>query len=191
MLRRSRRRSVRCCPDPVRGPDRVQVSAVTSNNGEAKGEKMQVVSSQPAPAPVKSQPFPKSDSKRIRVLVVDDEEPIRRFVERVLTDAGYETIVAADGAEAIKRVEKQGGLDLLVTDLMMPEMSGDELARRLRQTDRDLKVLYLTGFADQLFKEKVTLWHGEAFLEKPCSVKGLREAVALLFFGQLEAPPAP
>jgi two-component system cell cycle sensor histidine kinase/response regulator CckA len=168
----------------------VQVHAVTSNKDEVKGDKMPVVTSQPVPEAVKSQGFAKSASRRIRVLVVDDEEPIRRFVERVLTDAGYEMIVAADGAEAIKTVEKQGGLDLLVTDLMMPEMTGDELARRLRQTDRDLKVLYLTGFADQLFKEKVTLWHGEAFLEKPCSVKGLREAVALLFFGHLEAPPS-
>lgn len=128
--------------------------------------------------------------RALRVLVVDDEEPIRRFVDRVLSDAGYETVVAADGASAMELAGKrQGGFDILVTDLMMPEMTGDELARRLRQRERDLKVLYLTGYSDQLFKEKVTLWQGEAFLEKPCSVKGLREAVAMLFFGLLEAPP--
>jgi two-component system, cell cycle sensor histidine kinase and response regulator CckA len=76
---------------------------------------------------------------------------------------------------------------VLVTDLMMPGMSGDELARRLRQREPRLKVLYLTGFSDHLFKEKSTLWADEAFLEKPCSVNGLLEAVSLLLSGRL--PP--
>jgi hypothetical protein len=48
--------------------------------------------------------------------------------------------------------------------------------------------MYLTGFSDHLFKEKVTLWQDEAFLDKPCSVKGLMQAVALLLFGQFEKP---
>ena len=150
---------------------------------------MEVVTIRRPSGSVTSQPSTKSSSARLRVLVVDDEEPIRRFVERVLHDAGYETSSRPTAPKPSRRSQKQGGLDVLVTDLMMPEMTGDELARRLRQTDRDLKVLYLTGFADQLFKEKVTLWRGEAFLEKPCSVKGLREAVASLSFGQLEGPP--
>ena len=71
---------------------------------------------------------------------------------------------------------------------MMPQMTGDELARRLRQTEPALKVLYLTGFSDRLFKEKVTLWQDEAFLDKPCSVKGLLEAVSLLLFGRFDVP---
>jgi two-component system cell cycle sensor histidine kinase/response regulator CckA len=125
--------------------------------------------------------------RALRVLVVDDEEPVRKFVDRVLQDAGYDTTVAGSGPEAIEVARKAQPLDLLVTDVMMPEMSGDELARRLRQTDRSLKVLYLTGYSDQLFKEKVTLWEDEAFLDKPCSVKGLLQAVSLLFFGTLEA----
>jgi FixJ family two-component response regulator len=70
----------------------------------------------------------------------------------------------------------------------MPQMSGDELARRLRASYPLLKVLYLTGFSDRLFKEKVTLWADEAFLDKPCTVKGLLEAVALLLFGSFDAP---
>ena len=55
----------------------------------------------------------------------------------------------------------------------MPQMTGDELARRLRQDEPALKVLYLTGYSDQLFKEKITLWQDEAFLEKPCTIDGL------------------
>jgi two-component system, cell cycle sensor histidine kinase and response regulator CckA len=124
----------------------------------------------------------------ISVLIVDDEEPLRRFVDRVLTQAGYTTTTASDGPEAIEAAAKLGSFDLLVTDLMMPQMTGDELARRLRQSQPSLKVLYLTGFSDRLFTEKVTLWEDEAFLEKPCSIKGLMEAVALLLFRRLNAP---
>jgi two-component system cell cycle sensor histidine kinase/response regulator CckA len=126
----------------------------------------------------------------VRVLVVDDEEPVRKFVDRVLRDAGYETTLAGDGLEALQTASKMPALDLLVTDVLMPQMTGDELARRLRQTERSLKVLYLTGYADHLFKEKVTLWEDEAFLDKPCSVKGLQEAVSLLFFNRLKVPQA-
>jgi two-component system, cell cycle sensor histidine kinase and response regulator CckA len=125
----------------------------------------------------------------INVLVVDDEEPVRRFVERVRREAGYQTTVAAGGLEAIEVAKGMESLDILVTDVMMPQMTGDELARRLRQTEqRGLKVLYLTGFSDRLFKEKVTLWEGEAFLDKPCGVQSLQQAVSLLLFGRFEAP---
>jgi DNA-binding NarL/FixJ family response regulator len=71
---------------------------------------------------------------------------------------------------------------------MMPQMGGDELARRMRSREPDLKVLYLTGFSDALFKEKTVLWQDEAYLDKPCSVKGLLEAVSLLLNGRLEFP---
>jgi two-component system, cell cycle sensor histidine kinase and response regulator CckA len=122
------------------------------------------------------------------ILIVDDEEPVRKFVDRVLTDAGYKTALAADGPEALEVAKKLDRLDVLLTDLMMPEMQGDELARRLRQELPALKVLYLTGYSDRLFKEKITLWEDEAFLDKPCSVKGLLQAVSLLLFGGFEQP---
>ena len=125
----------------------------------------------------------------INVLVVDDEEPVRKFVDRVLREAGYKTTLASDGPEAMEAAKGMESLDILVTDVMMPQMTGDELARRLRQTEqRGLKVLYLTGFSDRLFKEKVTLWEDEAFLDKPCGVKGLLQAVSLLLFGRVDAP---
>src|SRR5262245_33998399 len=128
-----------------------------------------------------------AEQRQPTALVVDDEEPVRRFVDRVLTEAQYRTTQAADGAEAIKVAAEHGPFDILVTDLMMPEMTGDELARRLRQNEPGLKVLYLTGFSDHLFKEKVTLWEDEAYLDKPCSVKGLLEAGSLLLTGRFEA----
>ncbi len=122
----------------------------------------------------------------LRVLIVDDEEPVRKFVERVMSEAGYETATASDGPEALEAAKKFDPVDLLVTDVMMPQMAGDELARRLRQSEPSLKVLYLTGFSDRLFKERVTLWEDEAFLDKPCSVKGLVQAVSLLASGRLD-----
>lgn len=119
-------------------------------------------------------------------LVVDDEELVRKFVERVLREAGYQTATASDGPEALEVAAKLESCDILVTDLMMPQMTGDELARRVRCTTPGIKVLYLTGFSDRLFKEKVTLWADEAFLEKPCSMKGLLQAVSLLLFGRFK-----
>jgi len=126
-------------------------------------------------------------SPRGPVLVVDDEEAVRRFVERVLRDAGYKTVVAANGHEAIEVAKQVGQLGGLVTDVQMPAMMGDELARLLRQSDPELKVLYLTGYSDRLFREKARLWGDEAYLDKPCSVKALREAVSLLLFGSVDA----
>jgi CheY-like chemotaxis protein len=130
----------------------------------------------------------RAEASPVRILVVDDEDLVRKFVNRVLRQAQYETMVAGDGAEAMEVASKHGPFDLLVTDVMMPKMTGDELARRLRASDPGLKVLYLTGFSDHLFKEKVTLWQDEAYLDKPCSVKGLLEAVSLLLTGKVDAP---
>jgi two-component system, cell cycle sensor histidine kinase and response regulator CckA len=122
------------------------------------------------------------DSRRT-VLIVDDEPSVREFVERALSFAGYRTIVASDGPEALAVVAANGPFDLLVTDLRMPQMMGDELARQLRHADPALKVLYLTGYSDELFRERTTLWSDEAFLDKPQGVDALLEAVSLLLFG--------
>jgi two-component system, cell cycle sensor histidine kinase and response regulator CckA len=129
-----------------------------------------------------------TEPQSFTALVVDDEEPVRRFVDRVLREGGYKTMLAGDGPEALEVAARHEDFDILVTDLMMPAMNGDELARRLRQQAPSLKVLYLTGFADRLFKEKTTLWADEAFLEKPCSMKGLLEAVSLLLTGRVDMP---
>ena len=115
------------------------------------------------------------------ILIVDDEEPIRRMVDRILQSAGYVTRLASSGADALAIADGPGPIDLMVTDMMMPEMNGDEVARRLRQKYPALKVLYYTGFTDRLFDEKGTMWEDEAYLEKPSGVRGLLEAVSLLY----------
>jgi FixJ family two-component response regulator len=75
-------------------------------------------------------------------------------------------------------------------DVVMLQMRGDELGRRLRLQDPDVKVLYFTGFSDRLFQSRQTLWEYEAFLEKPVTVAGLLEAVSLILFGHTNGPVA-
>jgi two-component system cell cycle sensor histidine kinase/response regulator CckA len=122
------------------------------------------------------------------ILVVDDEEPIRRYVERVLISAGYRVTLAVDCADAIAAAGCER-FDLLLTDVVMPDMTGAALAVRLREIDPDLKVLYLTGHADRLFDEKVALCEEEAFLEKPCKPIALQQAVSLAITGRLNSSP--
>ena len=118
-----------------------------------------------------------------RVLVVDDEESIRVFAARALRETGYEVAVASNGPDALTIVEQGGPFDLYLIDLLMPQMRGDELARRLREADPSVKILYFTGFSDWLFNEKPTLWENEAFVDKPVSLDGLLEAVSSSLFG--------
>ena len=121
-----------------------------------------------------------------RVIVVDDEPAVRNIVRRMLEPAGYLVEEAADPTQACETIAKSGPLDLLISDFRMPEMTGDEVARRFRAAKPDVKVLFITGFADDLFAERSLLWDGEAFLEKPFNRKGLLEAASLLLFGQLD-----
>jgi len=129
---------------------------------------------------------------RVRVLVVDDDANVRAFVERALRTAGYDTASARSGYDALALARTTSRrFELVVTDVRMPHMSGPQLIERLRRSERDVKVLYLTGYNDQLFTEKPGLWEDEAFLDKPCTVRALMEAVSLLLNGHLEFSSQP
>ena len=125
-----------------------------------------------------------------RVLIVDDEEPIRRFEVRVLGDAGYKTDVAEDGAQALKIMEESGPFDLVIADFVMPGIWGDDLVRQLRQKQPDLKVLYVTAYGNRLCREvvKTTLWQNEAYLDKPFTIDGLLGAVSRILLGPTILP---
>jgi two-component system cell cycle sensor histidine kinase/response regulator CckA len=125
-----------------------------------------------------------TDARTLSILAVDDEPGVLALVRRCLDDDWVTLSEAGSGREALAHIAKGGALDLLLTDLRMPEMEGDELARQARTNDRDLKVLYLTSHADRLFDAKPLLWAQEAYLDKPFSREGLREAVALLIYGR-------
>jgi len=123
-----------------------------------------------------------------RLLLVDDEPPIRMFAGRVLELAGYQVATAGDGPEALETLAAGHEFDLFVLDVMMPQMRGDELAAAVRRRYPDAKVLYFTGFSDVLFKEKAALWEGEAYIDKPVTPTGLLEAVSLLLFNHTRGP---
>ena len=116
----------------------------------------------------------------VSILIVDDEPQVSEFVRFVLEDAGYETRVALSGPSAIDAVAASGYPDLLLTDVKMPQMHGDELAARLRRERPELKVLYLTGLSQELFRHRDALDEGEAVLEKPCSAKEILQGVLML-----------
>jgi CheY-like chemotaxis protein len=115
----------------------------------------------------------------LRILVVDDEESVRTLVSRVLREAGFETIAATNGLEAMVVADTQA-IDLALVDLEMPLMTGDRLAQELRQVHPALKVLYLTGHSARLFANRSLLDAGEAFLDKPTTAMGILEAIRQL-----------
>jgi CheY-like chemotaxis protein len=128
---------------------------------------------------------PLTDRKRL--LVVDDEVPVLKLVTRILATDNYEITAAESGEMAVRVMQQPGfqGVDLLVTDLQMPGMNGRELAAVVRQSNPQVRVLYVTGFADTLFKGVNELGAAESFIEKPFGADGILEATRLLMFGQI------
>lgn len=107
-----------------------------------------------------------------RLLVVDDEAPVRRMLLDVFRSFGYDVVVAASGDEAL-RLFAEGGYDVVVTDLLMPGMNGWEVIARVRRAAPRVPVILLTGSApdidvERVRRERVTLVH------KPASLSQLR-----------------
>lgn len=82
------------------------------------------------------------------ILVTDDEDSVRDFVERALNYAGYAVITATNGAEALERLQEQK-FDLLLTDIVMPELDGIALALKAAKDYPDMKILMMSGYANQ------------------------------------------
>lgn len=121
-----------------------------------------------------------------RALVVDDEAPVARFIERVLRDGGFLVTTAGSGTAALQIMGEQPAFDIIVSDVRMPGITGPEFIDRARLRGPLGPVLYLTAHNDQLFKERLALSDSEAFLNKPCTVAGLLEAVSLLLYGHIQ-----
>ena len=112
------------------------------------------------------------------VLVVEDEEAVRALARRVLTAKGYRVLDAASATEALKLAD--GGrrrLDLLVTDVVMPGMGGPALAEQLVAQQPGLRVLYISGYAEEAIRRQGTLAAGGALLEKPFTADELARRV--------------
>jgi two-component system, cell cycle sensor histidine kinase and response regulator CckA len=112
------------------------------------------------------------------ILLVEDEEGLRALNARGLTSRGYTVLEAGNGVEAIELLEKSGKpVDLVVSDVVMPEMDGPTLARELRSRNPDLKIIFVSGYAEDAFQKNLPE-HGQyAFLPKPFTLKQLVAAV--------------
>jgi two-component system cell cycle sensor histidine kinase/response regulator CckA len=112
------------------------------------------------------------------VLLVEDESGIRRMLQGLLAGEGYKVLTAPDGeAGLIVGSSYSGTIDLLVTDVVMPKMSGADLARKMVEQHKDLKVLYMSGYTDESIVHHGVLEPGIAFISKPFNPKALLERV--------------
>ncbi len=102
-----------------------------------------------------------------RVLVVEDDAAVRSVAGRILTSHGYVVLQAPTGAEALRILDETGYVDLVVTDVVMPEMSGSELARQLHERHPAVPVLFMSGYAGEAALRESLPQPGAAFIEKP------------------------
>ena len=112
------------------------------------------------------------------VLLVEDEEAVRKFAARALASRGYEVLEAASGREAIDILEEtEASVDLVVSDVVMPEMDGPTLMRELRKRDPALKIIFVSGYAEDAFAKNLPEGERFTFLPKPFTLKQLIETV--------------
>jgi two-component system cell cycle sensor histidine kinase/response regulator CckA len=112
------------------------------------------------------------------ILLVEDEESVRMVGAQVLTSRGYTVHEAVSGADALEIMkELDGQVDLVVSDVVMPEMDGPSLLKELRKTSPDLKVIFVSGYAEDAFAKNLPENEKFSFLPKPFSLKQLAETV--------------
>lgn len=122
-----------------------------------------------------------SESKRPHtgevVLVVEDEAGVRAMAGRVLRDQGYRVVEARDGREALAALERLQRIDLLLTDVVMPDMSGGEVALRIRELRPGVSVLYMSGYPKDDILQQRQLHASDPVLQKPFTREALLERV--------------
>ena len=115
-----------------------------------------------------------------RILLAEDDESMRGFLERALAKAGYDVIAFANGKEAHERLQEEP-FSLLLTDIVMPQMDGIELARRASELDPQIKIMFITGFAAVTLNTNSRAPKNARVLSKPFHLKDLvREIDRLL-----------
>ncbi len=114
---------------------------------------------------------------RATIMVVDDEPEIRKLVKAMLAPAGYRVVVADTGDQAIRLFSKEPQIDLLLTDVVAPGMSGPMLAEQLSQMNPRLRVLFMSGYDATQVVQKFVVEQGFSLLIKPFSSEQLRDKV--------------
>jgi two-component system cell cycle sensor histidine kinase/response regulator CckA len=116
---------------------------------------------------------PKDLTGRGTVLLVEDEEGLRALNARGLASRGYTVLQAANGLEALEIFDEEATVDLVVSDVVMPEMDGPTLLRELRQRNPKLKVIFVSGYAEEAFQKSLPEGEQFSFLAKPFTLKQL------------------
>ncbi|MEM7620680.1 MAG: response regulator [Pseudomonadota bacterium] len=111
-----------------------------------------------------------------RILLTEDDDSMRRFLVKALERAGFEVISFGNGAEAYQRL-KEEPFSLLLTDIVMPEMDGIELARRASELDPELKIMFITGFAAVALNSSEQATKDAKVLSKPFHLRDLVQEV--------------
>jgi two-component system cell cycle response regulator CpdR len=115
-----------------------------------------------------------------RILLAEDDDSMRGFLERALKKAGHDVVAFSNGADAFERL-KEEPFTLLLTDIVMPKMDGIELARKATEIDPDLKIMFITGFAAVVLNSESEAPKNARILSKPFHLKDLvREVDRLL-----------
>ena len=115
------------------------------------------------------------------VLIVEDDEALRDVTERIFSRAGYQVLKAADGREAVAvATGYDGEIQLLVTDVVMPQMLGKEVAGRIREIRPDIEVLYMSGYAERVLAAQGRLESHATIIEKPFSATSILEKAGQL-----------
>ncbi|MFI5116646.1 MAG: PAS domain S-box protein [Terriglobales bacterium] len=135
----------------------------------------------PVATPQSESARPKTTASKT-ILLAEDDAALREIVSLQLEDLGYNVVAASNGREALRMAEKQEGpIDLLLTDVVMPGMSGRQLADRLKQKIPLLKVLFVSGYSGDLISREGSLEPGTYFAHKPLTKTALDERLRSIF----------
>jgi two-component system cell cycle sensor histidine kinase/response regulator CckA len=122
------------------------------------------------------------------ILLVEDEDAVRTFSARALRNKGYKVWEANSGENALEIFEQeQAQIDLVVTDVIMPNMDGPTMARRVREVNREIKVIFISGYTEDRFRQHLDIDAGTHFLAKPFSLKQLAGKVKEVMTGEIDS----
>jgi two-component system cell cycle sensor histidine kinase/response regulator CckA len=119
------------------------------------------------------------------VMLVEDEDPVRIFGARALRNKGYKVLEAKSGEGALDMIRGAGEkIDLLITDVVMPRMDGPALIREVREIHPDMKVIFISGYTEDAFRQRLDSDSEIHFLPKPFSLKQLASKVKEVISGE-------
>jgi two-component system cell cycle sensor histidine kinase/response regulator CckA len=119
------------------------------------------------------------------VMLVEDEDPVRIFGARALRNKGYTVLEARSGEAALELMQSADKVDLLITDVVMPRMDGPGLVREVRETHPDMKIIFISGYTEDSFRQRLDSDSNIHFLPKPFSLKQLASKVKEVIDGEV------